>query len=89
MFSGQVASFVIQAAYFVLLARLLGSSQYGVLAGAAALVNIFSQYGNQIAASLPHALHVARRRNLLKKDTHSLLIGSAAGISLAGAVVCW
>jgi O-antigen/teichoic acid export membrane protein len=42
--AGQIASFAVQAAYFVLLARLLGSSQYGVLAGAAALVNIFSQY---------------------------------------------
>jgi O-antigen/teichoic acid export membrane protein len=41
---GQVASFGVQAAYFVVLARLLGSAQYGVLAGAAALVNIFSQY---------------------------------------------
>lgn len=52
MFSGQVASFVIQAAYFVLLARLLGSSQYGVLAGAAALVNIFSQYSGMGAGIL-------------------------------------
>jgi O-antigen/teichoic acid export membrane protein len=41
---GQVASFGVQAAYFVVLARLLGSAQYGILAGAAALVNIFSQY---------------------------------------------
>jgi O-antigen/teichoic acid export membrane protein len=44
MFGGQVASFGIQAAYFVVLARLLGSTEYGTLAGAAALVNIFSQY---------------------------------------------
>ena len=44
MFGGQVASFGVQAAYFVLLARLLGSAEYGVLAGAAALVNIVSQY---------------------------------------------
>ncbi len=41
---GQAASFGVQTAYFVVLARLLGSSQYGILAGAAALVNIFSQY---------------------------------------------
>jgi O-antigen/teichoic acid export membrane protein len=42
--AGQITSYVMQAAYFVILARLLGSSQYGVLAGVAALVNIFSQY---------------------------------------------
>jgi O-antigen/teichoic acid export membrane protein len=44
MLGGQVASFGIQAAYFMILARLLGSAEYGTLAGAAALVNIFSQY---------------------------------------------
>jgi O-antigen/teichoic acid export membrane protein len=44
VFGGQVASFGVQAAYFVVLARLLGSAEYGILAGAAALVNIFSQY---------------------------------------------
>jgi O-antigen/teichoic acid export membrane protein len=52
MFAGQVASFGIQAAYFVLLARLLGSTEYGVLAGAAALVNIFSQYSGMGAGIL-------------------------------------
>jgi O-antigen/teichoic acid export membrane protein len=52
MFGGQVASFGIQAAYFVLLARLLGSTEYGVLAGAAALVNIFSQYSGMGAGIL-------------------------------------
>ena len=44
IFGGQIASLGVQAAYFVVLARLLGSSEYGILAGAAALVNIFSQY---------------------------------------------
>jgi O-antigen/teichoic acid export membrane protein len=52
MFGGQVASFGIQAAYFVLLARLLGSTEYGVLAGAAALVNILSQYSGMGAGIL-------------------------------------
>jgi O-antigen/teichoic acid export membrane protein len=52
LFGGQVASFGVQAAYFVLLARLLGSTEYGVLAGAAALVNIVSQYSGMGAAIL-------------------------------------
>jgi O-antigen/teichoic acid export membrane protein len=44
MFAGQGFSFVIQALYFIFLARLLNPTQYGVLAGAVALVAVVSQY---------------------------------------------
>jgi O-antigen/teichoic acid export membrane protein len=44
LFAGQGLSFVAQAFYFIALARLLGTRQYGVLAGAAALVAVVSQY---------------------------------------------
>jgi O-antigen/teichoic acid export membrane protein len=44
VFFGQVTSVAIQTGYFVLLARLLGSREYGVYAGAFALVSIMSQY---------------------------------------------
>src|ERR1700733_1597974 len=44
MFLGQGVSFVVQACYFVLLARLLGSDQYGSFVGAAAAVSLLSQY---------------------------------------------
>ena len=44
LFAGQGLSFVLQAVTFVALARLLGIRQYGILAGAAALVNVVSQY---------------------------------------------
>ena len=44
IFAGQGFSFVIQALYFVFLARLLNANQYGVLAGAVALVTVVSQY---------------------------------------------
>ena len=44
LFAGQGLSFFVQAAYFVVLARLLGSAQYGILAAAFALVSMFSQY---------------------------------------------
>ena len=44
MFAGQGASFIVQGVYFIMLARLLGSFEYGVLAGAAALVAVVSQY---------------------------------------------
>jgi O-antigen/teichoic acid export membrane protein len=43
-FAGQGLSFVVQALYFFVLARLLGTKQFGLLAGAAALVAIVSQY---------------------------------------------
>jgi O-antigen/teichoic acid export membrane protein len=46
MFLGQAVSFGVQAAYFVLLARLLGLVQYGIYAGAVALVSIVSQYSS-------------------------------------------
>lgn len=55
----------------------------------ARIVNIFRQYGNQIATSMPHALHVARREERLAVGSTSLLVGSAAGISLGGAVLRW
>lgn len=46
LFAGQGLSFVVQAISFIVLARLLQSSEYGVLAGAVALVTILSQYGS-------------------------------------------
>ncbi len=44
LFAGQGLSFVVQGFYFIVLARLLGPRQYGLLAGAAALVTVVSQY---------------------------------------------
>ena len=44
MLAGQGLSLVCQATYFVLLARLLGSTEYGIYVGAVALVSILSQY---------------------------------------------
>jgi 3-oxoacyl-[acyl-carrier-protein] synthase-3 len=52
-------------------------------------VDIFRSHGNQIAVSLPHALHTARTSGLITRGSTSLLIGSSAGISLGGAVVRW
>ena len=44
MFLGQGVNFTVQACYFILLARLLGADQYGILVGAAAAVSLLSQY---------------------------------------------
>ena len=46
MFTGQGLSVVAQAVYFIVIARLLGSTEYGVFVGAAASVAMVSQYGS-------------------------------------------
>lgn len=50
------------------------------------VVNIFSDHGNQIAASIPTVLAYALTKGLAKKGQKVLLLGTAAGIS-AGAMV--
>ena len=44
MLVGQGVGFLSQSVYFILLARLLGSTQYGIYAGTFALVSLASQY---------------------------------------------
>lgn len=43
---GQILSYGAQAGYFIVLSRLLGVAQFGVLAGAVAFVQIFMPYGS-------------------------------------------
>jgi O-antigen/teichoic acid export membrane protein len=44
MMAGQGTGFILQAVYFVVLARLLGAEQYGIFAGAFAFTSLVSQY---------------------------------------------
>src|ERR1019366_6343199 len=44
MFLGQGLSIICKGAYFILLARLLGSTEFGIYVGAVAMVSILSQY---------------------------------------------
>jgi O-antigen/teichoic acid export membrane protein len=46
MFSGQGLALVVQAGYFIVIARLLGNLQYGILVGAAACVAVVSPYAS-------------------------------------------
>lgn len=48
------------------------------------VVNIVSGMGNQVAASLPVALHEARRAGRVVRGMKVLLIGTSAGVSLGG-----
>ena len=53
------------------------------------LVDIFADRGNQVGASLPSALDAAIRGGRLRRGQHALLLGSGAGVSLGGAVLCY
>jgi 3-oxoacyl-[acyl-carrier-protein] synthase-3 len=49
-------------------------------------VDILAEHGNQVAASLPTALHIARMSGKIVPGSKVLLLGTSAGLSL-GAVV--
>ncbi len=51
------------------------------------VINIFSGYGNQVAASLPTALDIAIRDGRIRRGDRLLLIGTGAGLSMGGMVV--
>ncbi len=61
-----------------LLRRLLSSR------GRIDVVDILAQYGNQVAASLPTALDVAVRSGRIQRGDTVLLIGTSAGVTMAG-----
>lgn len=50
-------------------------------------VRILGRHGNQVAASLPHALHHAIDSGRLQRGQTCLLLGTGAGLSLGGAVL--
>jgi len=50
------------------------------------MVDVFGEFGNQVGASLPTALHFAIQRYGLKRGDKALLLGSGAGVSLGGIV---
>jgi 3-oxoacyl-[acyl-carrier-protein] synthase-3 len=51
------------------------------------VVDIFADHGNQIAASMPSALCAAIADGRLRRGQRVLLVGTAAGVSLGGAVI--
>ncbi|MCX6550342.1 MAG: 3-oxoacyl-ACP synthase, partial [Acidobacteria bacterium] len=53
------------------------------------MVDIYASHGNQVAASLPSALHEAVVSGRLRRGDHALLLGSGAGVSLGGVVLCY
>ncbi|MFK4824911.1 3-oxoacyl-[acyl-carrier-protein] synthase III C-terminal domain-containing protein [Paenochrobactrum sp. BZR 588] len=51
------------------------------------VIQTFARYGNQIATSIPMALHTAITENRLKRNDVVLLAGTSAGISIGGAIL--
>lgn len=51
------------------------------------LVDIYRYYGNQVAASIPTALHEAFTQGRIRPGNPVMLIGTAAGLTLAGMVL--
>lgn len=50
-------------------------------------INIFPYFGNQVAASLPSALHYAIKQEKIKRNDIVYLLGSGAGITLGGLIL--
>ena len=48
------------------------------------LVDIAAHYGNQIAASIPFALDVARKQDRVRPGARVLFLGTSAGVSFGG-----
>ena len=51
------------------------------------VVDIVADYGNQIAASIPTAFHLARKEGRLPAGPKVLLLGTSAGVSFGGMAI--
>jgi 3-oxoacyl-[acyl-carrier-protein] synthase-3 len=51
------------------------------------VVDIVASHGNQVAASIPSALHFARRQGLINRGSKVLLLGTSAGVSFGGIAI--
>jgi O-antigen/teichoic acid export membrane protein len=88
MFAGQGLSFVVQGAYFVVLARLLGSAQYGVLAAAFALVSIVSQYST-MGSGLLFLRYVSPDHSRFREYWGNILLSTATVGTLLVLALHW
>lgn len=88
MFLGQGSSIVCQAAYFVLLARLLGSTEYGIYVGAVAMVTILSVY-SPLGSGFTLIRYVSPDHSLFSVYWGNLLITTLTlGSLFVGVLVC-
>ena len=83
---GQGANFLLQAGYFVLLARVLGVQEYGVFAGAFAVVNLVTPYSALGAGMLFMRYVTADRSRAATYWGNSLVLTTAASLVIAAAL---
>lgn len=53
------------------------------------VVNLAAEFGNQIAASIPFALDMAREDGRFARGDKLLLVGTSAGVSFGGMALVW
>lgn len=53
------------------------------------IIDIFKDYGNQVGASMPTALHLCRSGAQVQRGDAMLLVGSGAGLTLGGMVLVY
>ena len=83
MFAGQGTNVVLRAAYFILLARLLGVTQYGIFVGAFAFVSLATPFSS-LGSGLVFMQHVASNgSNYAVYWGNILLMTIGAGLLLA------
>jgi O-antigen/teichoic acid export membrane protein len=73
MFLGQGCSLVLQATYFILLARLLGKHEFGIFVGATALVSMVSQYGS-MGSGMVLLRHVSQKHEKVAELWGNVLV---------------
>lgn len=73
MFAGQGATIAVQAVYFMVIARLLSSTQYGLFVGASALVTMIGQY-SALGAGVVLLRHVSADRSRFPEYFGSVLV---------------
>lgn len=51
------------------------------------VVDIVASHGNQVAASIPTALHFARKQQRIRKGSRVILLGTSAGVCFGGMAI--
>src|SRR5271170_1766413 len=87
MFLGYGVRIIVQAGYFVLIARALGVHEYGAFVGATALINIVTPFGGVGSGNLL-VKNVARDKSLFAVYWgNALLLIAVSGLVLLGGIV--
>jgi O-antigen/teichoic acid export membrane protein len=88
MVLGQGLNFFLQAAYFVLLARFLGATQYGIFAGCFALVNLVAPY-SALGAGMLFMRYVSQDRTKAGVYWGNTLLVTLAGSTFIAVIVAF